>query len=159
MSRHAPQRGWDAVRSQIMAQMARCEPGRDEELLSTEDRRAFRVDDGEPYYGPTREAREAVNRILGLEASSGQGEWEAELATEAQIDKLIGALGDGSLGTEARSAIALLLLDHLDGLLANGTELVARIRWHLRSDARVQARMRYWWNHMEASGAVLEALS
>lgn len=159
MSRRKPQHGWDAVRSQIMAQMARCETPRDEELLSPEERHVFRAEDAEPYYGPTREAQEAVNKILGLDASSGQIEWEAELAKQRQIDRLIGALGDTSLGTEARSAIALLLLDHLDGLPANGTELLARIRWHLRADARVQARMRYWWTHMEPSGAVVEALS
>jgi hypothetical protein len=38
------------------------------------------------------------------------------------------------------------------------TELLARIRWHLRADPAVQSRMRYWWTHMEGSARVMEAL-
>jgi hypothetical protein len=95
--------------------------------------------------------------MLGLGAAAGQLDWEAELGKGGQTDRLVAALGDASLDTETRSAIALLLLGHLDRL-ANATELLARIRWQLRADARVQARMRYWWTHMEGSGAVMDAL-
>jgi hypothetical protein len=159
MNRRHHQHSWEAVRSQIKAQMARCDTLRDEQVLTHEERHAFRVDDAEPYYGPTREARETVNGILGLAATAHQPDWEAELGEAGQIDRLVGALGDASLDTETRSAIALLLLDHLDRLVANASELLARIRWHLRGDARLQARMRYWWTHMDGSSAVTEALS
>jgi hypothetical protein len=159
MNRNNPKHGWDAVRSQIREQMARCDAPRDEELLSHEERQVFRIGEAEPYYGPTRDARVAVNRVLGLEAAAGQDEWQAELGGDGQIDRLVDALGNASLDTETRSAIALLLLDHLDRTVVNATELLARVRWHLRADARVQARMRYWWTHMEGSSAVTEALS
>jgi hypothetical protein len=158
MSRRKPQHGWDAVRSQIMAQMARCEGPCDADVLTPAERHIFRVGDAEPYYGPTRQARERVNRMMGLEAAAGQLEWEAELDNGGQTDRLVTALGDASLDTETRSAIALLLLGHLDRL-ANATELLARVRWQLRTDTRVQARMRYWWTHMEGSGPVMDALS
>lgn len=159
MNGHQSQHGWEAVRSQIREQMARCDTPRDEELLTHEERQIFRVDGAEPYYGPTRDAREAVNLVLGLEPAAAQDDWQAELGRVGQLDRLVDALGNASLDMEARSAIALLLLDHLDRTVANATELLARIRWHLRADARVQARMRYWWTHMEGSGAVMEALS
>jgi hypothetical protein len=155
MSRRV-QQGWDAVRSQVMAQLARCDTPRDEQVLTAEERHIFRAGDAEPYYGPTRDARAAVNRIVGLGASAGQLEWEAELGRDGKVDRLIDALADASLDTEARSAVALLLLDSAELLR---TELLARIRWHLRADARVQARMRYWWTHMKGNGAVMEALS
>lgn len=139
--------------------MERCDPPRDEELLTHEELHIFRTDDAEAYYGPTREAREAVNLVLGLGPAAGQDEWEAALGKTGEVDRLVDALGNASIDMEARSAIALLLLDHLDRTAASATELLARIRWRLRSDARVQARMRYWWTHMEGSGAVMEALS
>ncbi|HWI89168.1 MAG TPA: hypothetical protein VNS11_08030 [Sphingomicrobium sp.] len=159
MSRRHPQHGWDAVRSQIRDRMARCEAPRDEDLLTPDERHIFRIDDAEPYYGPTRGAREAVNLVLELQPGAGQIEWEAALGNDGRVDPLVEALGNASLDTEARSAIALLLLDHLDRMAASGTELLARIRWHLRADTRVQARMRYWWMHMDGSDAVMEALS
>jgi hypothetical protein len=159
MNRHEPQHGWEAVRSQIRQQMARCEVPRYEELLTQHERKIFCVEDAEPYYGPTRDAREAVNLVLGLPPEAAQDEWEAELGMDGQIDRLVDALANASLDTEARSAIALLLLHHLDRGVGSAAELLARIRWHLRADARVQARMRYWWTHMEGSGAVMEALS
>lgn len=147
------QHGWDALRSQLMA---RFERSADHPRAAPESRPAFRLDDIEPYYGPTSAARDAVNRLLGLGTSAGQIEWEAEAADPARIETLVGALGSPSLDVETRSAIVLLLLEFADRM---STEMLARIRWHLRRDAIVQARMRYWWTHMEGSSAVTEALS
>jgi hypothetical protein len=150
------QHHWEAVRSQINAHMARCETPCDDDAPSAADLRIFRVDDAEPYYGPTRGAREAINVLLGLDASANQPEWEAEIVDPAKLEKLVDALGESSTDTETRSAIALLLLDGADRL---GTERLARIRWHLRRDTEVQARMRYFWTHMHGGPAVMEALS
>jgi len=159
MTTRDPLHGWEAVRSEIMTRMARRDSPGDEDLLTPAERHIFRVDDVEPYYGPGRETREVINVALGLEPAAGQIEWEAELGKDGRIDRLVEALGGGSLDVETRSAIALLLLDHLDRMVANGSELLARIRWCLRADPRVQSRMRYWWTHMDGSSAVLEALS
>jgi hypothetical protein len=153
------QHGWEAVRSQIMARIARCEPAADDHALSDEDRRIFRLDDAEPYYGPTRVAREAISKLLGLEADAGQLDWEAELASTRKLDSLVDALADGSLDTEARSGIALLLLEWIQRTPTPSAELLARIRWQMRADPRVQSRMRYWWTHMDGTPPVMEALS
>jgi hypothetical protein len=150
------QHGWEAVRSQINAHMARCDAPRDEDVLTPAERHVFRIDEAEPYYGPTRGAREGINRLLGLDASANQAEWEAEIGDSAQLERLVDALGEGSLDRETRSAIALLVLDGADRL---GTELLARVRWHLRRDAEVQARMRYFWKHIDGGSAVIELLS
>jgi hypothetical protein len=150
------QHHWDAVRSQIDAHMARCDVARDEDAVTAAARHIFRVDEAEPYYGPTRGAREAINALLGLDASANQLEWEAEMSDPAKLERLTEALGDHSLDKETRSAIALLLLDVAERL---GTERLARIRWHLRRDGEVQARMRYFWTHMHGGAAVMEALS
>ena len=159
MSRRHVQHSWDAVRSQIKAQMARCEAPADADALTPEDRRIFRLDDAEPYYGPTRGAREAINAMLDLGSEAGQIEWEQRLANRYAPERLATALGDHSLDTEVRSAIALLLLDWVDRSERPSAELLARIRWQMRGDPRVQARMRYWWLHMDGSARVMEALS
>ena len=159
MSRRHVQHSWDAVRSEIKAQMARCEAPVDAEALAPEDRRIFRLDDADPYYGPTRGAREAINAMLDLGPDAGQIDWEQALANESAIDRLMSALGDHSLDTEVRSAIALLVLEWVDASDRPSTELIARIRWQMRGDPRVQARMRYWWTHMDAGARVMEALS
>jgi hypothetical protein len=150
------QHNWEAVRSQINAHMARCDVPCDDDAPSAADLRIFRVDDAEPYYGPTRGAREAINVLLGLDASANQPEWEAEIVDPAKLERLVDALGESSMDTETRSAIALLLLDGAERL---GTERLAQIRWQLRRDAEVQARMRYFWTHMHGGPAVMEALS
>ena len=142
--------------------MARCETPADEDLLTPGEQRLFRADEAEPYHGPTRGAGEAISAILGLEPTANQDDWEAGIDKPGRIDRLVDALGDPSLDTEARSAIALLLLDCLDRRVIGGEsviELLARIRWCLRADAQVQSRMRYWWAHMDGSAPVMEALS
>lgn len=159
MSGRHHQHGWEAVRSEIMAQIARCEPAADADALSHEDRRIFRLEDAEPYYGPTRAAREAISALLGLEPEAGQIEWDAELANGRKLDGLVDALADQSLDTEVRSGVALLLLDRVQRTASPSTELLARIRWQMRADPRVQSRMRYWWTHMDGSPPVMEALS
>nr|NUR36745.1 hypothetical protein [Sphingomonas sp.] len=149
---------WEAVRSQIHAHMARREVPADVAVARPDIRPVFRLEEAEPYYGPTRDAREAINAIFGLPSGACQGEWNLALLAQHNLDRLVDALGEDSLDTEARSAIALVLLEHVERS-AMQTELVARIRWQLRKEARVQSRMRYWWTHMEGGPAVMEALS
>lgn len=149
---------WEAVRSQIHAHMARREVAAECAVAKPDIRPVFRLEEAEPYYGPTRDAREAINDILELPTGACQGEWNVALRTRHNLDRLADALGEPSLDTEARSAIALVLLEHVERSTMQ-TELVARIRWQLRKDARVQSRMRYWWTHMEGCPAVMEALS
>jgi hypothetical protein len=155
-------RTWDSVRSQIMDQLARCDTDVPEDRLSPDEQQLFRVDEAEPYYGPTRGAGEAISRILGLAAAASQQDWEAMLNEPGKAARLVDAFEDPSLDTEARSAITLLLLDYADRVATrggSGTELLARIRWHLRADPQVRSRMRYWWKHMDGGAAVMEALS
>jgi hypothetical protein len=149
---------WAAVRLQIHAHMARTEPSPEDAAAAPDIRPVFRLEDAEPYYGPTRDAREVINAILELGSGSCQGEWTRALRSRHNVDLLIDALGEPSVDTEARSAIALVLLEHVERS-AMQAELIARIRWQLRKDARVQSRMRYWWTHMEGGPAVMEALS
>ena len=149
---------WDAVRSQIHAQMARREVPAEVAVARPDIRPVFRLEEAEPYSGRTRDAREAINAIYGLPSGACQGEWNLALLAQHNLDRLVDALGEDSLDTEARSAIALVLLEHVERS-AMQTELVARIRWQLRKEARVQSRMRYWWTHMEGGPAVMEALS
>ena len=152
------QHGWDALRSQLMARLEQQAPTAvpAEQVLRPEELRLFQADSAEPYYGPTREARATINAILGLGGLAGQGEWEAELGNRAKLEALVDALACERTDAETRSAIALLLLDYADGL---GLDLFARLRWHLRRDAIVQARMRYWWTHMDGAPKVWDALA
>jgi hypothetical protein len=148
---------WDDLRSELMARLPRCE-GRTE---PDDDPIFVSVDEPEPYYGPTREARTAVNAILGLPASAGQQEQQNALKLSGGLEIAIDALGDEALDGEGRSALALLLLDAIEGMASYGpvrADLLHRVRWHLRHHPQVQSRMRYFWTHMDASGAVLEAL-
>jgi hypothetical protein len=162
VNRQLCRRTWDSVRTQIMDQLARCDADMSGDKLTPDEQQLFRTDEAEPYYGPSRGAAEAINGILGLAAGASQTDWETELGERARTYNLVEALGDPSLDTEARSAITLLLLDHADRLATRGgtgTELLARIRWHLRADPQVRSRMRYWWTHMDGGAAVMEALS
>ena len=162
MSRRHGQRSWDAVRAQIAVHLARCEVRADQDALTADEQRIFRIEESEPYYGPTRDAGVTISRLLGLDEAAAQQAWEAEIDGAESLNTLADALGDACFDTEERSAITLLLLDALDRGVCDGaiaTELLARIRWHLRADARVQSRMRYWWSHMEGGSAVMAALN
>ena len=155
----AAQPQWDHVRSELLDRLARCDvrPATDERPMFF----AAAAEEPEPYYGPTREARAAVSAILGLPDGAGQQDWQDELKREGKLELAVHALGDAAIDVEARSALALLLLDSVDRMANYGpvrTELLSRIRWHLRQHPQVQARMRYFWTHMDANGAVLEAL-
>jgi hypothetical protein len=149
---------WEAVRSQIHAHMARREVPAEVAVAMPDIRPVFRLEEAEPYYGPTRDARETINSILELPSGACQADWNAALRARHNLDRLVDALGEPSVDAEARSAIALVLLEHVERS-AMQTELVGRIRWQLRNDARVQSRMRYWWTHMEGGPEVMEALS
>ena len=121
-----------------------------------------RLDEGQPYYGPTRDARAAINQLLGLPADAKPDQWEAQLSDRGKLEAILDALADHSLDVEQRSAIALLLLDTLDRTALHDratTETLTRIRWLLRRDEQVHARMRYWWAHMDGGALVMEALS
>ena len=99
--------------------MPRCETEGSEDSRTPDLKTIFELDEAEPYYGPTPGAAEAINAILGLERSCSQNEWEAELGKTGTAELLAHALGEAPLDTEARSAIALLLLDHADRRTAN----------------------------------------
>jgi hypothetical protein len=148
---------WDDLRSELLARLPRCEGRTEPEngpIFAT-------VDQPEPYYGPTREARAAVNAILGLPVSAGQQEQQNALKCSGGLETAVDALGEESLDGEGRSALALLLLDAIESMASYGpvrADLLRRVRWHLRHHPQVQSRMRYFWTHMDASGAVLEAL-
>ena len=148
---------WDVVRSELMNRLERCEA-----RAEPADAPIFFTQEAEPYYGPTRDARAAVNVLLGLPCAAGQQEWQDELKRAGRLDFTIEALGNSELDLETRSALSLLLLDAVDGMAIYGpvrAELLSRIRWHLRRYPQVQSRMRYFWTNMDASSAVLEALS
>lgn len=158
MSSHAE---WDGLRSQILTRFSRCEV-RANNYPPPLKPMFFATEGGEPYYGPTDEARAEVNAMLGLHAAAGQMEWRAELKRPGKVEQALGAMGDPALDLETRSVFALLLLDAVDRMAAYGTvptELLGRIRWQLRRDAQVRSRMRYFWTHMEGSPAVLGTLS
>ena len=162
MSSHA-QCQWDDLRSEIMTRMSRCEMPADAAAGASAQPLFFvAADEREPYYGPTREARAAVNAMFGLPEGAGQLEWRAELRRGGISDEAIDALGDERFDTETRCAFAMMLLDGIDRMAAYGpvrAELLGRIRWQLRQDPQVQSRMRYFWTHMEPSEAVLGTLS
>ena len=149
---------WDELRSELMARLPR-----GVERAEETDRPifAFRAEEPEPYYGPTRQARAAVNAILGLPDAAGQQEQQNALKRSGGLEIAVDALGDEALDGEGRSALALLLLDAIESMASYGpvrADLLRRVRWHLRHHPQVQSRMRYFWTHMDASDAVLEAL-
>ena len=99
--------------------------------------------------------------MLGLPTMAGQMEWRAELRRPGRIEDALDAVADLTIATETRSVFALLLLDAIDRMAAHETvssELLGRIRWHLRQDPQVQSRMRFFWKHMEGGEAVLATL-
>ena len=148
---------WDEVRSELMVHMSRCDVTVEEEAPQP----VCAQGELEPYFGPSREAGAAVSRLFGLPSDSRQPDWERALDERGNLQKAIDAISDGSLDTEARTALALLLLDAVDTMAGYGkveTEIVSQIRWQIRRDPKVQARMRYWWTHMHGSGPVMEAL-
>ena len=105
--------------------------------------------------------RAAVNTILGLPEAAGQQEQQDALKRDGGLEIAVDALADEALDGEGRSALALLLLDAIENMASYGPvrpDLLRRVRWHLRHHPQVQSRMRYFWTHMDASGAVLEAL-
>lgn len=156
-SRRNAQGSWDAIRSQVMLHLSRCSPAAERPEVPT--KQIFAADLLQPYYGPTRAARETVNRILGLASAAGQAEWEAELDEPANVELSMDALGDVSLDIETRSAIALMITDRLDRAAGQvPTELLTRMGWLLRRDPQIQARMRYFWSRMDASAALMQAL-
>lgn len=148
--------GWDALRSQLMARFDQSAPVQRPEVLEPEELAVCDAAGAQPYFGPTPDARVAINSILELGPAAGQGEWQEELGNREKLEALVDALACASTDAETRSAIALLLLDYADGL---GLDLFARLRWHLRHDATVQARMRYWWTHMDGGPSVMNALA
>ena len=157
MSSHAE---WDGLRSQILTRLSRCEvrAARDPAPLVKTD--VLRLRPGEPYYGPTNEARAEVNFMLGLHAAAGQMEWRAEMKRPGRIEEALAAIGDPALDVETRSVFALLVLDAVDRMAAYG-----RCPWNCSegsagscADAQVRSRMRYFWTHMEGSRAVLGTL-
>ena len=159
MSSHAE---WDGLRSQILTRLSRCEVRAANDPSPSSKPMFFVSEQGEPYYGPTDEARAEVNFMLGLHAAAGQMEWRAEMKRPGRIEEAFTAIGDPALDVETRSVFALLLLDAVDRMAAYGTvpmELLGKIRWQLRRDAQVSSRMRYFWTHMEGSRAVLGTLS
>jgi len=158
MSSHAE---WDGLRSQILTRLSRCEVRAARDPAPPSKPMFFVSGQGEPYYGPTNEARAEVNFMLGLHAAAGQMEWRAEMKRPGRIEEALAAIGDPALDVETRSVFALLLLDAVDRMAAYGTvpmELLGKIRWQLRRDAQVRSRMRYFWTHMEGSRAVLGTL-
>jgi len=149
---------WDAVRAELMVHMSR----RDVIVEEEAPQPVCAQGELEPYFGPSREAGAVLNRLLGLPSESNQPEWERALDEPGNLEKAIEAISGRSLDTEARTALALLLLDAVDRMAVYGkveAEIVTRIRWQLRRDPEVQARMRYWWTHMHGSAPVMEALS
>lgn len=152
---------WDDVRSEIMTQLSRCEARSDQVATPVVRPLFFATPEEEPYYGPAPEARAEVNFMLGLQAAAGQMEWRAELRRPGRIEDALDAVADLTIATEIRSVFALLLLDAIDRMEARGTvgsDLIGRIRWHLRQDPQVQSRMRFFWKHMEGGDAVLATL-
>lgn len=156
------QQAWDRLRSELTACLPRPTAQDVHHRPVMQPRPAFAACAGAPYYGPTRQARAAVNRILGLDLAAAQPEWQVAIASAETAEQAHAAFADPAHDLETRSALALLLLDRMDRSAAFGpvrSELVARIHWQLRRDPQVQARMRYFWTHMEGSAPVLEALS
>jgi hypothetical protein len=149
---------WRELRSQIMGRMSHCAARPEEDIQVGESRHFCGLAEPEPYYGPTIEARGAVNRILGLHPAADPQDWAVAIAGPGNFEMAIDELANPSLNTEERSALALLVLDSVDLIDGRGAEMLARIRWSLRRDRQVQARMRYWWTHMEGSAPVMEAL-
>lgn len=152
---------WDHVRSEIMTRLSRCEPRADPIATPNVRPLFFATREEEPYYGPAPEARAEVNFMLGLPIAAGQMEWRAELRRPGRIEDALDAVADRTLATETRSVFALLLLDAIDRMAdhgAVGSELLGRIRWHLRQDPQVQSRMRFFWKHMEGGDAVVATL-
>jgi hypothetical protein len=154
----APGATWDEVRAQIIALMSRYDSAPNHEPpqpLTSE--KGY-----EPYYGPSRRACAVLNALFGLASECRQPDWESELAAPDKRERAVELLSDESVDVEARSAIALLLLETLERAAIEScadAELVTRVRWQLRRDPRVQSRMRYWWSHMGGGTAVMHALS
>jgi hypothetical protein len=159
------QRPFPVVRLRILIRTLRCEMrvrNARETWTMTEHLPVGEPAGPTPYYGPTREARAVINRTLNLSAEGTELAWGIEIAKPVNFERIMDALADDNLDTEERSALALLLLHAVDRMALKGrvaTELLTRIRWHLRRDPQVLGRMRYWWTHMEPSVPVMGALN
>ena len=116
---------------------------------------------GDVYYGPTKDACEAVNALLDLPATGREQDWEIELADPAKLNRMLELLGNETLGLEERSALGLLVLHTLGEMAADvgvSSEDVSRVRWHLGLDKVVLERMRSHWSLFEPSWGVAKVL-
>lgn len=100
------------------------------------------------FYGATAAAEQEANRLLGLDASGAEQDWEFEFADPAKIDSILKLLETGGIDQSVRSALCLLLLasidEALDGEGVSG-DRQARVLLRMSDDPVVLEQMKFYW--------------
>lgn len=100
------------------------------------------------YYGPTREAAKEVNRLLRLNATGSEQDWEIEFADPSAIDTMLDVLSRQQLEIDVRAALCLLMLASFEEAFDVGevdSDQMLCATALLRQDRDVLGRMRYYW--------------
>ena len=100
------------------------------------------------YYGPTAEAEIAVNRLLQLQATGNEQDWEFECAEPTKINEMLELFTTKELDLECKSALALLIISSLEQAAENGKVdevQVVRITQLLENNEIIRSRMFFYW--------------
>lgn len=100
------------------------------------------------YYGPTLDAAKEVNRLLGLNATGVEQDWEIEFANSSAIDAMLDVLSRQQLAADVRAALCLLMLASFEDAFDVGdvdSDRMLHAAALLQQDADVLERMRFYW--------------
>jgi hypothetical protein len=101
-----------------------------------------------PYYGAAANAEQAINRLLDLNASGKEQDWEIEFADPSKIEIMLDHLENRTLDTPTRSALCLLLIASLDEAFDHGSVSCAwkdRATSAIAKEQVVLEQMRFFW--------------
>jgi hypothetical protein len=104
------------------------------------------------YYGPTINGAAEVNKLLQINATGREQDWEIEFSDASKIRKMLDIFENKDLSHEGKSALCLLILSSFEsGLDVNEIdyELVHRAAKLIGQDIDVLARMRFYWIDLE----------
>lgn len=103
------------------------------------------------FYGASLSAQRRINRLLNLNVSSREQDWEFELADPSRVDDMLDVASETILTLDEKSALALLLLASIDGRGDLTPLQIQRTREFVCHDQSLRARMLFFWRERPAN--------